>query len=230
MRGREPRRPIRYDRESVYGAYVAFMREICEVHGHTPSTVICTPAATCEARAAITKSEQRNAVLHFAHKPFGRRRKMNSFIFYIDRCCRQSRSGNPALDSAASGPDPDPDRVRIPDPDYGADFDSGPVSFSTLIQTQISILPLVPLPLEIRTNQRTIPCERAIEEKRHSNTQPPTAPAQGPKPHAIAPCHRGAEYVIIPLCNIKDEIRRTANKTERARESRYGPASNSLFS
>ncbi|GBP00592.1 hypothetical protein EVAR_76883_1 [Eumeta japonica] len=30
---------------------------------------VCTPTATCEARAAISKSEHRNAVHHFVHTP-----------------------------------------------------------------------------------------------------------------------------------------------------------------
>ncbi|GBP81573.1 Lachesin [Eumeta japonica] len=37
MRGREPRRSMRCDRESVHRAHVALIREICEVHGHAPS-------------------------------------------------------------------------------------------------------------------------------------------------------------------------------------------------
>ncbi|GBP33343.1 hypothetical protein EVAR_30933_1 [Eumeta japonica] len=40
MRGREPRRSIRYDRNSVYRACVAFMREICEVDGYALSIVM----------------------------------------------------------------------------------------------------------------------------------------------------------------------------------------------
>ncbi|GBP41218.1 hypothetical protein EVAR_30656_1 [Eumeta japonica] len=34
-KGREPRRSTRYDRESVFRAHVAFMREKCKEHGHT---------------------------------------------------------------------------------------------------------------------------------------------------------------------------------------------------
>ncbi|GBP26330.1 hypothetical protein EVAR_95501_1 [Eumeta japonica] len=40
MRGREPRWSLPYDCESVYRAHVALIREICEVHGHTPSNVM----------------------------------------------------------------------------------------------------------------------------------------------------------------------------------------------
>ncbi|GBP18126.1 hypothetical protein EVAR_12907_1 [Eumeta japonica] len=69
MRGRQRRRSLRYDRESVHRTHVALIPQICEVHGHAPSIVICTPIATCEARAAIYKSEHRNAVHHFAHTP-----------------------------------------------------------------------------------------------------------------------------------------------------------------
>ncbi|GBP31531.1 hypothetical protein EVAR_84643_1 [Eumeta japonica] len=39
-RGREPERPTRYGRESVYRAHVVLLRQICEVHGHAPSNVI----------------------------------------------------------------------------------------------------------------------------------------------------------------------------------------------
>ncbi|GBP26560.1 hypothetical protein EVAR_86063_1 [Eumeta japonica] len=34
--GQEPRRSIWYGRESVYRAHVVFLREICEVNGHSP--------------------------------------------------------------------------------------------------------------------------------------------------------------------------------------------------
>ncbi|GBP06382.1 hypothetical protein EVAR_4536_1 [Eumeta japonica] len=69
MRGRELRRSIRYDRESVYRAHVALIREICEVYGYALSIIIRTLAATSETRAAINKSEHRKAVHHFAHPP-----------------------------------------------------------------------------------------------------------------------------------------------------------------
>ncbi|GBP51186.1 hypothetical protein EVAR_98010_1 [Eumeta japonica] len=82
IRGQEPRRSLRYDRESVYGLHVAFMCKMCEFVRveHTPCARAhgllitgfplheenykkkcirrnCTPAATCKARAAINKSE-----------------------------------------------------------------------------------------------------------------------------------------------------------------------------
>ncbi|GBP43038.1 hypothetical protein EVAR_96296_1 [Eumeta japonica] len=36
VRSREPRRSLRYDRESVFQAHVALMREKCKVNDHTP--------------------------------------------------------------------------------------------------------------------------------------------------------------------------------------------------
>ncbi|GBP62886.1 hypothetical protein EVAR_24991_1 [Eumeta japonica] len=54
MRGREPRRSMRHNRESVYRAHVALMCEICEVHGHVPCR---PPAATCEARTAMSEQQ-----------------------------------------------------------------------------------------------------------------------------------------------------------------------------
>ncbi|GBP36801.1 hypothetical protein EVAR_28142_1 [Eumeta japonica] len=40
MRGREQQPFIRYGRESVYQAHVAFIREICEVHGYAASIIM----------------------------------------------------------------------------------------------------------------------------------------------------------------------------------------------
>ncbi|GBP10308.1 hypothetical protein EVAR_5629_1 [Eumeta japonica] len=40
MRGRDPRRSQRYDRESEYRANMALIREICEVHGHAALIII----------------------------------------------------------------------------------------------------------------------------------------------------------------------------------------------
>ncbi|GBP33489.1 hypothetical protein EVAR_23892_1 [Eumeta japonica] len=76
MRRGEPRRSMRYDRESVYRAHVALMLEVYEVYGHVPSIGMyaaymcsrcviyklqrnwcirrsCTLTTTCEARAVI---------------------------------------------------------------------------------------------------------------------------------------------------------------------------------
>ncbi|GBP63929.1 hypothetical protein EVAR_40180_1 [Eumeta japonica] len=67
MRGREPQRSLRYDCELVYRAHVTLIREICERNSCIRRS--CSPAATRDARAAIIKSEHRNAVHHFAHTP-----------------------------------------------------------------------------------------------------------------------------------------------------------------
>ncbi|GBP18436.1 hypothetical protein EVAR_93839_1 [Eumeta japonica] len=61
MRGRELRWSIRYDREWVYRAHVAFIHEICEWNWCIRRSY--TPAATCKVRAAINKTELRSAGL-----------------------------------------------------------------------------------------------------------------------------------------------------------------------